>query len=263
MSPNFPRPSEVRPPWTWPFIELAMRGLTQLHLEALPVSIPDLPDIQFDAHRLNVGIGLGALDERTVCSAICRQFAHSSLAKGGRIGRSTDLRIAIGPRYYRLSEEAPYPGRNTLHVDMRLDLVDELTGARIKRPAFIEAKRARHFKAGRPTRAMSQQRAIANDVVKLRRLERSYSSLYEAPRGYVLVWDVTPATGASASDPVGYLSECLDQECTVWQVRWSPLSLVGRQMPKPSNGRHEIEWLLWVALAEVTTAEATALSADA
>ena len=259
MAIHLPHPRVTRPPWTWPFIELTLRALRQLHHEALPSALPTLPDVQLDAHLLNVGIGVGALDERTVCGGIFRQLAQSALIQGARVGRSATFRIAAGPRYYKVTQESVYPADKTKHVDLRIDLIDQVTGLPIKRPAFIEAKRARYYEAGRPVRMRMQQQAIAKDVRKLRALERGYASLYDSPRGYLLVWDVTSSSGKHATEPASYLSECLDERCIVWQVRWLPLSSNARQSPTMPVHTSAIDQWLWVALVEVTTVEPTAL----
>ncbi len=260
MPPLFPHPKAVRPPWTWPFIEISLRALRQLHYDSLPSELPIFPDVVLDSHRLNVGVGVGALDERTVCSAIFRQIAESTFIRGAVIGGSASFQIAAGNRHYRVMQEAVYPTQKTQHVDLRIDLIDQVTRLPIRRPAFIEAKRARFYKSGRPVREQVQKQAIAQDVLKLRELEKGYGDLYESPRGYVVVWDVTSSVGEDVTEPISYLSGCLDDECIVWQVRWAPLVPVDRHAPSmPACGSAVDQWL-WVVLAEVTTVEPTALS---
>lgn len=259
MSPWFPPDAEPRPPWTIPFIEVTLRALTLLHFKALPSDLPNHPDLLLHSKLVNVGIGLRALDERYVCQEIFDQLSQSPLVKAPRVRESGSFKVLPGPRTYWVSREAPYPTNQRLHTDLRVDLIDESTSRPIKRPAFIEAKRARLFEDGLGARETSQKQAVREDVRKLRDLEQACDGSENAPRGYVLIWDITSTTESFATEPFEYLDQCLDGQCTAWQIRWAPLSLTNRQSPSISGAVSGIDQLLWVALVEVTPPEPSAL----
>lgn len=128
------------------------------------------------------------------------------------------------------------------------------------RPALVEAKRAFLWTTklnGTVERVSKQTPAIQKDIEKLVTYEKQFNNPEEAPRGYLLVWNITDTDAGTNIGPFEYANE-LSEDCehfTIWQVRAAPLSV---KLPLTEGAKledFEVDNWLWLVLAEVTYQE--------
>ena len=142
--------------------------------------------------------------------------------------------VKPGSPYYRLAREKCHPGNKT-RSDLCLERVRN-NGAKsgCTRPrTLIEAKRTFLWTTkldGLPDKVVSQKSKIQADIAKLRRqvkreLRRNRPN---APRGFVLVWNVTGFSGSDIG-PLAYartlaINPKKGDIFKIWQIKAVPLS---------------------------------------
>jgi hypothetical protein len=246
------------PPWTRIFIEIALRGLLRLHLDYLLWSLPQTWRTELDSGLLTSGPGVAFADEPTVCAAISQEFMVSRSVSGGWIDAPSEGRIEAGRRFFRLSREVQYPSSRE-RTDLCVERIDPNSESVIGRPAFIEAKRAFRWstKLGASTASATVPllTEISADIEKLRRTCHGNSSLDKAPRGYVLVWNITDQNRGTEVSPIEYLERLGDSSLVLWQVRSAPLASPRKAPAEFSLMDATVNRWLWVAMMEVTPVE--------
>jgi hypothetical protein len=162
----------------------------------------------------------------------------------------------------------PY-GKGLWRSDFCVERVVEVADKNIRRArALIEAKRAFLWTTklnGVAERPSKQTSDIKADIRKLITNEKRFKNVALAPRGYVLVWNVTDGNLGTDIGPFDYAHE-LARECenfTVWQVRAAPLSAKVRPLKGVAVRDWSVKNWLWLILAEVTHKETGSLQANA
>lgn len=246
--------SDVAPPWTQVFIELAVRGILRVHQDYLGWDIDQIVIGTPNLSRINSGSGVALADELTVCAAIAQSFISSRYASG--IWFDATDGSGGEHHFYKLTREIGY-GNND-RVDFVCVRIHE---TRKYGPSLIEAKRVRveptHLESTEHGPGASNRSGISIDISKLRDNIGSRPTT-ESDRGLILLWNIVDGARIETEGPVEYLQGFLDDrglpddELRVWQMRCVPLT-----SDQVEEARHSLKGLsvskwLWVALVEVT-----------
>jgi len=239
------------------FAEISLRALLGIHHNYLSWSIEQTWSEEMKAAALNRGPGVALADELTVCAAISQEFLASRFPAGRFVGGNELFNIEAGQRYYRLTREVCYPKNPKLRCDFCIERVHRDVAAP-RSQTLVEAKRAYLWKTkldGTVERAVNQIAEVRNDIRKITKQEAQFATPAEAPRGYLLVWNVTDKERGTDIGPEDYAKEMARgvEHFTVWQIKVAPLSA---KLPCEGGlGDWKVENWLWLILAEVTQQE--------
>ena len=238
-------------PWVTVFMDLALRAIREVHHAHMRLVVGQ----QWEMNRprsssINKGPGIALADERTVCAAITQEFSASSAVSGiWKDGKRAEI------RFFDIKSEAKYlsaKGQVDLFIKKHVVIPKSLKLKVVRRPSFIEAKRARLqypiSESSKEKIGKLQTFRIRQDICKLRK-EKEHREKNKRPiNAHILVWGVY-STASDSDSPSELFNGLKDSGLTLRGIRSLPLD-----WHDPDFGQFtlpKVTRALWLLLAEV------------